>query len=163
MLSWSRGLQKFVNSEHTADHASIPYLRQVANAVSDISTQTTMLKALQVRSWGGWRLATYVRTVLTSQMFLYFDKEGFNSNTPLRKQHTMGWAPKGGIVRQRSNGWYSAPWSVDSTESYARIIHLRRKNWSHPLPRDKWDQCPLNCSSASIWSKVGSSILPSSA
>ena len=27
-------------------------------------------------------------------MFLYFGKEGFNSNTPLRKRHTMGLAPK---------------------------------------------------------------------
>jgi len=27
-------------------------------------------------------------------MFLYFGKEGFNSNTPLRKRHTMGWVPK---------------------------------------------------------------------
>lgn len=26
-------------------------------------------------------------------MFLYFGKEGFNSNTPLKKRHTMGWAP----------------------------------------------------------------------
>ena len=26
-------------------------------------------------------------------MFLYFGKEGFNSNTPLRKRQTMGWAP----------------------------------------------------------------------
>ena len=31
---------------------------------------------------------------MTSQMFLYFGKEGFNSNTPLRKRHTIGWAPK---------------------------------------------------------------------
>lgn len=27
-------------------------------------------------------------------MFLYFGREGFSSNTPLRKRHTMGWAPK---------------------------------------------------------------------
>ena len=26
-------------------------------------------------------------------MFLYLGREGFNSNTPLRKQHTMGWVP----------------------------------------------------------------------
>ena len=43
---------------------------------------------LQVRSSEcGWRLDN-CRAALTSQMSLYFDKEGFNSNTPLRKRHT---------------------------------------------------------------------------
>ena len=27
-------------------------------------------------------------------MVLYFGKEGFNLNTPLRKRHTIGWVPK---------------------------------------------------------------------
>ena len=53
-------------------------------------------------------------------MFLYFGKEGFNSNTPLGEttDHRVG--AKGGIVRQRNNELDSTPCSVDSTISYHR-------------------------------------------
>ena len=59
-----------------------------------------------VSFWGVRYSDECFRTILTSQMLLYFGKEGFSSNTPFTNRHTKGcvpnWLPSGNITTEDS-------------------------------------------------------------
>ena len=59
-------------------------------------------------------------------MFLYFGKEGFNSNTPLRKRHTIGWVPKEELLGNVT---------IDETALLAVLIALYRMPESYKSAR----------------------------